>query len=165
MPVTTPIETPYTILVDTREQNPFEFTDIRDTDGQPIYVYQDRAGLKSGDYSLLGMENQVAIERKSHSDLLGSVTAGRKRFQREIERLNEMEHASVVIEADWHELMCSSHKYSAANPIMISRTIVSWSIRYPKVHWWPCHGRRHAELMTFRLLDRYWELKAEKEIA
>lgn len=163
MPVTTPIETPYTILVDTREQNPFEFTDIRDTDGQPIYVYQDRVGLKSGDYSLLGMENQIAIERKSHIDFLGSIGQGRDRFQREIERLNEMECAAVAIEVGWRDLMVG-HINSQINPMTISRTIVSWSIRYPRVHWWLCENRRHAELMTFRLLDRFWKLKEEKAI-
>lgn len=165
MPVTAPVETEFTILVDTREQAPFLFEDIVDqATGNPIYVYQQQAGLRSGDYSILGMENQIAIERKSQSDFLGSITQGRERFQREIERLNEMEHASVVIEADWRGLLIEKAGYSRLNPMVISRTITSWSIRYPRVHWWTCMNKRHAELMTFRLLDRFWELKGKKEI-
>jgi len=163
MPVTTPAETPYTILVDTREQNPFEFTDIRSNDGEQLFVYQKRATLQSGDYSIKDMENQIAIERKSHIDFLGSIGQGRDRFQREIARLNEMECAAVVIEVGWRDLM-AGHINSQLNPTAISRTIMSWSIRYPKVHWWLAENRRHAELMTFRLLDRFWKLKEEKEI-
>lgn len=164
MAIQSPTETPFTIIVDTREQAPFGFTDIKDTSGNPLFVYKQVAGLASGDYSLLDMEGQIAIERKSHIDFLGSIGQGRDRFQREIARLNEMEYAAVVIEADWHQLLFDGHPKSQITPMVISRTLTSWSIRYPRVHWWPCLDKRHAELMTFRLLDRFWELKANKEI-
>ena len=53
------------IVIDSREQKPFRFSPGIET---------VTAALKAADYSLLGLEDDVAIERKSLSDLLGSIT-------------------------------------------------------------------------------------------
>jgi len=41
----------------------------------------------TGDYSIVGQEHRIAIERKSVEDFLGSITAGNARFRREHERM------------------------------------------------------------------------------
>ena len=65
-----------TIVVDTREQTPlsFSFPSIIGT-------------LPTADYSVSGLEEDFAVERKSLPDLFGSLTSGRDRFRRELQRL------------------------------------------------------------------------------
>jgi hypothetical protein len=101
--------------------------------------------------------------------LYGSVTWGRDRFEREIERLNDLAapkqyaagFAAVVIEATWPEIMDpAEHRPGWENrtePQSVVGTIVAWSIRYPRVHWWACGGRREAERLTFDLLRKFWQ--------
>ena len=50
-----------TVVVDTREQEPYSF----DSDK----VSAVRKALPAGDYSLVGLEERVAVERKSLTDL------------------------------------------------------------------------------------------------
>lgn len=150
-----PVTCPFSIRIDTREQAPWRFTGITNTAGQPIIVpLSTGVALRSGDYSIAGFEFRVAIERKSLSDWFGSITAGRERFEREMERLSQMDYAAVVIEAGWEE-MTSSRTVPAAS---VAGTIAAWSIRYG-VHFWPCLHRRHAELWTFRLLEMWWRVE------
>ena len=146
---------PFTIIIDTREQLPYTF------DGMECVVPTITKGLTSGDYSVAGMTDAVAVERKSLEDLYGSVTWGRERFEREIERLNSFKSAFVVIEATWPEIMDpASHRPGWENrtdPQSVEGTITAWSIRYNRVHWWACGGRRDAELRTFSILKKFWE--------
>ncbi len=78
----------FTILVDTREQTPWEFA-------YPTL----RGSLKTGDYSVQGLENVVSLERKSLGDLVQSVTWERERFIREVERLATFPVRAIVVEA------------------------------------------------------------------
>lgn len=50
------------IVVDTREQRPYSFDEARV--GGVVH-----AALPAGDYSLLGQETRIAIERKSLADV------------------------------------------------------------------------------------------------
>lgn len=142
---------PFSIIVDTREQLPYTF------DGIGCVVPTIISGLDSGDYSIDGMDAMISIERKSLDDLYGSVTWGRKRFEREISRLDELPgFAAVVIEADWREIETPlEHRpgwINQTDPQSVVGTINAWSIRYPRVHWIPCGTRRGAEVRTFQLL-------------
>ena len=67
-----------TILVDTREQRPWQF---------PHCFMTESATLATGDYSVKGLTDEVAIERKSLADLLACVGRERDRFEREVHRL------------------------------------------------------------------------------
>lgn len=76
------------IVIDTREQNPLDFSPFED-------VRVVRAELWPGDYSLQAATRMVAVERKSVSDLVGTMTGGYagfgattpKRFDRELTAL------------------------------------------------------------------------------
>ncbi len=154
---------PFTIIVDSREQMPFDFDGITGRNGESIIVPSIVRGLSSGDYSIQGFEASVAVERKSLTDLYGSVTHGRDRFEREIERLNDFEAAFVVIEAGWQDILFPAEFdpswENRTEPRSVEGTIVAWSIRYPKVHWWPCGSRNGAQQRTFSILKRFWEEK------
>lgn len=152
---------PFAITVDTREQAPFTFggllADARQG-RQPIEVATVRRGLPSGDYSLEGFESQIAIERKSLSDLFHSLGHDRGRFKREIARLAVMRFAAVVVEADWSAILNSPPEYTRFSPKIVFRTVLAWQLQFPAVHWWMCTGRRLAEITTFRLLERFWKM-------
>lgn len=75
------------IIVDTREQAPLRFANL------PTVA----AGLVSGDYSVKGLEDRFAIERKSPADLVGSVTRDRDRFARELHRLRGFDFARLLV--------------------------------------------------------------------
>ncbi|HUT89758.1 MAG TPA: ERCC4 domain-containing protein [Thermoguttaceae bacterium] len=154
---------PFTIVVDSREQLPYEFSGMTGSNGEPLLIVPlATKGLPNGDYSIEGMEDQIAIERKTLSDLYGSVTWGRARFEREIVRLAELPgFAAVVIEATWAEIMAPAEHWpewvNQTDPRSIEGTIVAWSIRYSRVHWWACGSRRGAERRTFSILRKFWD--------
>lgn len=153
---------PFTIICDSREQLPYDFGGLLGADGKPLIVPTVVTGLASGDYSIQGMEDRIAIERKSLDDLYGSVTRGRERFEREITRLNELPgFAAVVIEASWAEIMApAEHRPGWENrtdPRSVTGTILAWAIRYPGVWWFPAGNRRAAEVVTFGIMQRFWD--------
>jgi len=57
-----------TMLVDTREQNPFNFSRF---DGW--FAGVEKQALKLGDYSIAGLEELCIVERKDLSDLVHSL--------------------------------------------------------------------------------------------
>lgn len=60
------------IIIDNREKTPLTFEH-----------FPSRCGtLQSGDYSLAGHEGRFTVERKSVADLIGSLTAGREKQDR-----------------------------------------------------------------------------------
>jgi ERCC4-type nuclease len=67
------------ILTDTREQRPFTSSCFPD-------VEVVRGALPVGDYSLLGFEDRMSIERKELGDFIACLAAGRDRFERELAR-------------------------------------------------------------------------------
>lgn len=103
-----PLITDYTIVVDTREQAPFSFTGHR-ADAKkrhrPLVVRTVIGTLKTGDYSLLGYEDRITIERKSLADAYSTFSQDRERFERELLRMAKFENSHIVIEADWPMLL------------------------------------------------------------
>lgn len=93
------------IIIDTREQEPLDFGSYTD-------VAVSRAKLWPGDYGLRGAANLAAIERKSVSDLIGTLKDGYagiaatspKRFDAELKGLRGIAlgggRAMVLVEPD-----------------------------------------------------------------
>ena len=150
---------PYTIICDSREQHIFPFLGYRCDARQnyrPLIIPTEVAGLKTGDYSLKGFEEVVAIERKSLQDAYSTFCAGRERFERELERLNALEFAFVVVEADWGTILNNPPPHTKFSPKSFYRSVIAWQVRFPKVQWWFCATRSFAERTTLRLLERFW---------
>lgn len=78
---------PPTVIIDTREQTPLDF----------LHLPSERGTLQSGDYSIAGLEHDFAVERKSITDLCGSCTRSRERFERELHRLRGFDFARLLI--------------------------------------------------------------------
>lgn len=112
--------TDYTIITDSREQIPLNFGDHPNA----------RGTLKTGDYSLLGYESRIAVERKSHADMWGSVAGERARFERCLARLAAMERAALVIECSLAQL-CERPSYiQRVTPATAVGSVISWSCQY-----------------------------------
>lgn len=95
-----------TILIDTREQRPYEFKGFKSL----------RRTLKVGDYSLQGKQHIVIIERKSLPDLYGTLTRKKnfERFCRELEGLKNVWYPFILVEAT-PETVMNGMQYSMAN--------------------------------------------------
>jgi hypothetical protein len=59
-----------TVLVDTREQNPFNFSRFKGW-----FAGIEKRALPLGDYSIAGLEDVCVVERKDLSDLVHSCTS------------------------------------------------------------------------------------------
>lgn len=81
------------ILVDTREQRPLKFDDYK----------VERATLETGDYTTAALRGRVAVERKSLTDLAGSLTEAR--FTRELQRSRGLEEFHIVVSAGLNEIL------------------------------------------------------------
>ena len=75
-----------------------------------------KAGVASGDYSILGHEGQVAVERKTLRDLAATLTGGRRRFIAEMERLAAYNAAWIVIEGQLSDMMARIELVSQVKP-------------------------------------------------
>lgn len=154
-----PLPSPFIVQVDSREQSPYAFlgllSDVREG-SRVLDVRTHVAALASGDYSILGHGDRIAVERKSCNDLYGTLGQQRERFVRELERLALMRYAAVVVEAEWSEILTHPPRHSKLEPKTVFRSVIAWQQRYPSVHWLLCPDRDFAEAMTYRVLERYW---------
>lgn len=134
-----------TIIIDTREQKPFDFSPA---------VKTEIATLAIGDYSIRGLEHQITIERKSLADLLGSITFGRDRFVRELKAMRQYRFAAILIESTWSEIFLGMYQQQVT-PAAVFGSLASFSIRFGVV---PIMGEDHAMASQIceRLLLNYY---------
>lgn len=150
---------PFSVVVDGREKAPYRFVGLRADRNRkrlPLVVPTIWGYLKSGDYSIPGYENEIAIERKTLADLYSTLGQHRERFEAEHARLAELRFAAVVIEADWPTILGNPPVRSKLPPKCVFRTFLSWSMRYG-IHWWAMSSTALAEHTTYRLLEQFWK--------
>jgi len=141
------------IVVDTQEQTPYTF--------EYYGVTTESRKLKSGDYSVAGYEDQVSVERKTHSDAFGSLGKGRARFKREMIRLSEYRYAAIIIECNLSSFL-ERPPCSSMNPIAAINSLISFDIKYG-VRAIFAGSRGLAEAYTFRLLQKFYSYCVEIE--
>lgn len=158
---------PFVVTADTREQSPWTFQGIV-IERQQLIVKQERRTLQTGDYSIVGHENQIVIERKSAADLLGSITAGNARFRREHERMGSIVDncgfACVIIEGNLAAICDELDDPNGGRQISsntVLGVVATWPRRY-RVPWFFAGDRRRAELLGFRIFWKwYWEAQKQ----
>ncbi|MDK9699078.1 MAG: hypothetical protein OEM52_02860 [bacterium] len=135
------------IIVDTREQHPFEF--------DPVRVETIRMALSAGDYSLAGFEPMVSVERKSLEDYISSVIKSQQRFLREVEKLAAMPYKCVVVEGDLVDIQ--QHRYhSGVHPSAVLGATMMLLVDFgvPVLF---CSNRQIACAVTEAFLLRAWK--------
>ena len=108
-----------TLVIDTREQTPLTFTRL------PSIV----AGLATGDYSVAGLEDHFAVERKSIADLVASVTRERERFERELARLRGCEFRRLLVIGTREDIGAGRY-VSKALPKAVLASVDTFEARY-----------------------------------
>ena len=165
---------PFTILIDTREVHPWLFKDIPSSRGQGNILVPCKwcsLGHHSGDYTIEGMECpetrwRLSIERKALDDLFSTILSRRDNFIKELENLNKMEYAAIVVEAPleqiitYHPQYWEDKKFSPDSQLGKQRQVIgsiqAWQLRYPGIRWWFL-SRGYCEIWAYRLFNRFWE--------
>lgn len=106
-----------TVAVDTREQLAWDLAPMR----------MVRKGLVTGDYTVVGYEDLIAVERKSLADFVMCSGRERERFFKCCHRMRAYEHHALVIEASladlykggWRGLMKPSQVVAVHNALVV----------------------------------------------
>ena len=179
-----PIAVPFTILVDSAEQQSWRFTGLKADARQnyrPLMVTTawrclGRHPNSLGDYSIEGFQDRVAIERKSVDDCRGTVlgwpkkekdgttiqgASRRERFESELTNLAKIHASVVIVEGSLYDVCCGlPEEVFGAKPRevvakILFRSILAFQMDY-KVPWIFCETARMAESAAFRWLERYY---------
>jgi ERCC4-type nuclease len=134
------------IAIDSREQLRYQF------DGYASY----RTTLTTGDYSLRGFEDRLAVERKNHADAWAMLTTERKRFERCLERMAMLDRAAIVIEASMAEFCVPPAQVKRVNAATAVGSYLSWSCKYRIPVYW-AESRQWGERVTLRFLAAYYK--------
>ncbi len=130
------------IKIDTREQRPYKFS-----------VPSEFGKLDTGDYSISGLEDCIAVERKTMDDLIGSISSGRERFERELLRGKALDYFALVIEGNLSDM--SEHRYrSKMLPQAVIQSLIAFSVRY-RLPVFFCESREYGQRITESLLCKY----------
>ncbi len=108
-----------TILVDTREQNPFDFSRFASW-----FAGIEEKALKLGDYSVAGLEDRCVVERKDLPDLVHSLTVERPVFINRLKRMSGYAHRLLVITTALSQVK-SRYPHRAANPNRIFQSLIA----------------------------------------
>jgi DNA excision repair protein ERCC-4 len=136
-----------TAIIDTREQLPLDLTPLRIEAGT----------LATGDYSVKGLVDVVAIERKGLGDLLGCIGQDRERFDREVQRLLAYPVRALVVESTWGELEAGGWR-SRVTPAAAVGSLLGWIAAGLPVlmagdHW---RAGRYVSRLLFTAARRRW---------
>lgn len=107
------------IIIDSREKTPLAFANLP-TETSTLY---------SGDYSVKGLEEVFAIERKTIADLVSSLTRNRDRFTNELHRLRGYRFRRLLIVGSRHEIQIGNYR-SQAKPRAILASLAAVEARY-----------------------------------
>lgn len=133
------------IIIDTREQRPYFFPEFTTAP----------AALPAGDYSIQGWEKLIAVERKTLSDYIGSISQGRKRFMRELQKLQSYWYACIVVEANMEDIFNNDYR-SKMNQNAVIGTTISIYLRYGIPTYFCSHrigGRQFTERFLIKAAE------------
>jgi ERCC4-type nuclease len=136
-----------TIVIDSREQEAYAF--------DPRLTGAVRRALKAGDYSIAGLEDQVAVERKTLDDFVSTVIHRRRRFREELRKLSQYRAACVVVEAELLDVLAKRYR-GEARPAAVVGSTLSILLDYgvPVVF---CGNRQAARHFTQAYLLAAWK--------
>lgn len=139
------------LVIDTREQTPLFLPK------PPKGLVIVRNTLLVADYSILGFERTVGVERKGIDDLWTSVTVESERFQRELVTLAEYELKYLLIEGIESEYLCHRpERKISPNSIRMALCKIEACLRIP-IH--SSETRADAERWLLDVFIRYFRMK------
>lgn len=148
-----------TVVIDTREQAPFEFKNL----GNWIGGTTTRT-LDAGDYSVVGMESLLRLERKSLSDLITTLMQNRARFFKECKSLARFRYVALVVEATYEDVKAfyDNDLCTQAHPNAVSGSLDALEARFGIPVIYTSRHRPLAEEKAASWLSKhytYWHLE------
>jgi hypothetical protein len=108
------------IAIDTREREPLKFTRL---------AAVERA-LFTGDYSICGLEESFAVERKSIDDLANCcLSSSRDRFEHELHRLRGYRFKRLLVVGTCEDIAAGRY-HSRIAPKAVLATLGAFEVRY-----------------------------------
>lgn len=134
----------FQIVIDSREQKKYSIL------GAVIGT------LSTGDYSIQGLEDRFAIERKSLGDAWSSLAQDHDRFRQEMERAKDFLAFEIIIEATPEKFIDTWREGRKIHPNSLCGSVVKWRRDYG-IQWVfvgnAAKGRRYVEWR----LRQWWE--------
>jgi ERCC4-type nuclease len=107
------------VLVDTRDQTPVEFSRF-----SGWFVGVERKALRVGDYTIAGLEDICAVERKDLADLIHSFTVDRPVFINRLRLMSAFPHRLLIISAALSQVK-SPYAHSNINPNCTLQSLIA----------------------------------------
>jgi ERCC4-type nuclease len=107
------------LLVDTREQKPFDCSRFAGW-----FSGIEKKALALGDYSIAGLEDTCVVEPKDLPDLVHPLTADRSVFVSRLRRMADYPHRLLVITAALSQVE-SAYKFAAVDPNRILQSLIA----------------------------------------
>jgi len=153
-----------TLVVDTREKQPFEFKWAL-SHGQIAGIEVQK--IDAGDYTVLETPKVVTVERKKTVGELYNNLVGKDkfdRFVRELERMQEFEARYIVVEQYWEDLWNRDNfKFARRNRNWAGALVLTHLITLE--HDYGVHVKfagDYAEQLTLKLLVKNYERKLKR---
>lgn len=153
------IDPEYTIVIDTREQQPWTFKN------RATANYK----LDTGDYSIQGLENIVAIERKKSVNEIASNII-ESRFKDVIQRLSQIKYGFILLEFSLKDLLIypigsniPKNKWSSIKITsnFLLKHVTDWQIEHNiKVYF--CGSASNAENLAGYLLKKIYNKEKDR---
>jgi len=148
-------------LVLKNEPIPLIFPVIDQQEKKP-YIFKQaiRKYLKTGDYSLEGLEDEMTVERKSLEDWIGSMTIHREREERKFQRMSEMSYSALVLESTIDEMKAGVW-VSKTHPNSVINTALGWCLKY-RMHLFFVGGWNKGNQVTKIILWEYYKNREKR---
>jgi ERCC4-type nuclease len=108
-----------TVIVDTREKNPFNFSRFRGW-----FARIESKALTLGDYSVAGLEDVCVVERKDLSDLVRSCTVDRTAFIKRLRLMARYPHRLLVVTSTLGQVK-SRYEHASVDPNRTTQFLVA----------------------------------------
>ena len=107
------------LLVDTREQNPLDFSRFAGW-----FAGIERKALKLGDYSIAGLEDLCVVERKDLADIVHSCTTDRCVFVKRLRHMVQFPHRLLLVTSTLSQVK-SPYSHAGVNPNRITQSLIA----------------------------------------
>lgn len=156
------------IKIDSREQLPLTFKD-------GVFAESEVVGVPVGDYwcEMDGVELPLCFERKSLSDLYGTMTRGHKRFKHMLERAKEAELKVVLLIEESMSVVHEGYSYKVGGKTVKSKfsgdamlaKLATMYVKYDLEYHFFSNRREMARYIEdqFQAVERNFK-KANKEV-
>jgi ERCC4-type nuclease len=123
------------------EQKPWSF---------PPEVEVIHKPVRTGDYTCLGLEDRLCVERKSLGDFVKTLMQDWLRFTKQMNRMAGMDVAVIAVEATVQDVVAQNY-LGAADPKSVFGKCAAIQVDYGiPVLWWG--SREHAQQLAYQFL-------------